>query len=121
MNDAALAAIAKATGIDARLLSRGALHGLRPLGFFRFALFLFLLLVVTGAVWALEAAWLRKRRAPGAKVLEVLAQGPRTIAEMVDDFGPAFDAEGNPLEAGESERVRTEAERETEAAEEVPA
>jgi signal peptidase I len=32
-----------------------------------FALFLFLLLVVTGAVWALEAAWLRRRRAPGAK------------------------------------------------------
>jgi F-type H+/Na+-transporting ATPase subunit alpha len=27
------------------------------------------------------------------------------IAEMVDDFGPDFDAEGNPLEEGESERV----------------
>jgi F-type H+/Na+-transporting ATPase subunit alpha len=34
------------------------------------------------------------------------------IAEMVDDFGPDFDAEGQPLEAGESERVRTERERE---------
>jgi F-type H+-transporting ATPase subunit alpha len=33
------------------------------------------------------------------------------IAEMVDDFGPDFDAEGNPLEAGESERVRSEDER----------
>jgi signal peptidase I len=32
-----------------------------------FALFLLILLVVTGAVWALEAAWLRKQRAPGAK------------------------------------------------------
>ena len=32
-----------------------------------FALFLFLLLVVTGAVWALEALWLRRRRAAGAK------------------------------------------------------
>ena len=32
-----------------------------------FALFLLILLVVTGAVWALEAAWLRPRRAPGAK------------------------------------------------------
>jgi signal peptidase I len=32
-----------------------------------FALFLFLLLVITGAVWALEAAWLRRRRAAGAK------------------------------------------------------
>jgi F-type H+-transporting ATPase subunit alpha len=27
------------------------------------------------------------------------------IAEMVDDFGPDFDAEGNPLEEGESQRV----------------
>jgi F-type H+/Na+-transporting ATPase subunit alpha len=27
------------------------------------------------------------------------------IDEMVDDFGPDFDAEGNPLEEGESERV----------------
>jgi F-type H+/Na+-transporting ATPase subunit alpha len=33
------------------------------------------------------------------------------IAGMVDDFGPDFDAEGNPLEAGESDRVRREAER----------
>jgi signal peptidase I len=32
-----------------------------------FALFLLILLVVTGLVWALEALWLRKRRAPGAK------------------------------------------------------
>ena len=33
------------------------------------------------------------------------------IGEMVDDFGPDFDAEGNPLEEGESERVRTGGER----------
>ncbi|MEX2241902.1 MAG: signal peptidase I [Burkholderiales bacterium] len=32
-----------------------------------FALFLLLLLLVTGAVWALEVAWLRKRRGAGAK------------------------------------------------------
>ena len=30
------------------------------------------------------------------------------IAEMVDDFGPDFDAEGNPLEEGESDRVKSE-------------
>jgi F-type H+-transporting ATPase subunit alpha len=30
------------------------------------------------------------------------------IAEMVDDFGPDFDEEGNPLEEGESDRVRAE-------------
>jgi signal peptidase I len=32
-----------------------------------FALFLLMLLVVTGVVWALDAAWLRKRRGDGAK------------------------------------------------------
>jgi signal peptidase I len=32
-----------------------------------FALFLFILLVVTGVVWGLEVAWLRRRRAAGAK------------------------------------------------------
>jgi len=32
-----------------------------------FALFLLILLVVTGAVWALEAAWLRRARPAGAK------------------------------------------------------
>jgi len=32
-----------------------------------FALFLFLLLVVTGVVWALEALWLRRRRPAGAR------------------------------------------------------
>jgi F-type H+-transporting ATPase subunit alpha len=34
------------------------------------------------------------------------------IADMVDDFGPDFDAEGNPLEAGESDRVHSDEERE---------
>ena len=28
------------------------------------------------------------------------------IAEAIDDFGPDFDEEGNPLEEGESDRVR---------------
>jgi F-type H+-transporting ATPase subunit alpha len=32
------------------------------------------------------------------------------IAEMVDDFGPDFDLEGNPLEEGESDRVKSEEE-----------
>jgi hypothetical protein len=27
------------------------------------------------------------------------------IAEAIDDFGPDFDAEGNPIEEGESDRV----------------
>jgi F-type H+-transporting ATPase subunit alpha len=34
-----------------------------------------------------------------------------TIAEAIDDFGPDFDAEGNPLEEGESDRIKSEEER----------
>ena len=33
------------------------------------------------------------------------------IAEAIDDFGPDFDAEGNPLEEGESDRILSEEER----------
>jgi F-type H+/Na+-transporting ATPase subunit alpha len=36
------------------------------------------------------------------------------IAEAIDDFGPDFDAEGNPIEEGESDRIRSQ-EREREA------
>ena len=35
----------------------------------------------------------------------------KAIAEMVDDFGPDFDADGQPLEEGESDRVKSEDER----------
>ena len=34
------------------------------------------------------------------------------IARAIDDFGPDFDAEGQPLEEGESDRIRSEEERE---------
>jgi F-type H+-transporting ATPase subunit alpha len=34
------------------------------------------------------------------------------IADAIDDFGPDFDEEGNPLEEGESDRVKDEEERE---------
>jgi F-type H+-transporting ATPase subunit alpha len=37
------------------------------------------------------------------------------IAEAIDDFGPDFDAEGNPIEEGESDRVATRDEHEREA------
>ena len=36
----------------------------------------------------------------------------KAIAQAIDDFGPDFDREGNPLEAGESDRIRDEEERE---------
>jgi F-type H+-transporting ATPase subunit alpha len=35
----------------------------------------------------------------------------KAIAEAIDDFGPDFDEEGQPLEEGESDRVRHEEER----------
>jgi F-type H+-transporting ATPase subunit alpha len=35
----------------------------------------------------------------------------KVIAEYVDDFGPDFDEDGNPLEEGESDRIRSEDER----------
>ena len=35
----------------------------------------------------------------------------KALTDMVDDFGPDFDEEGNPLEEGESDRVRSEEER----------
>jgi F-type H+/Na+-transporting ATPase subunit alpha len=34
------------------------------------------------------------------------------IKDYVDDFGPDFDEEGNPLEEGESDRIKSEGERE---------
>ena len=37
------------------------------------------------------------------------------IAEAIDDFGPDFDVEGNPIEEGESDRVKSEEGREKEA------
>ncbi len=36
----------------------------------------------------------------------------KAIAEMVDDFGPDFDEEGQPLEEGESDRIKSEHHRE---------
>jgi F-type H+-transporting ATPase subunit alpha len=33
------------------------------------------------------------------------------IKDAIDDFGPDFDEEGNPLEEGESDRVKSEEER----------
>jgi F-type H+-transporting ATPase subunit alpha len=38
----------------------------------------------------------------------------KAIAEAIDDFGPDFDEEGNPLEEGESDRIMSEEERQKE-------
>jgi F-type H+-transporting ATPase subunit alpha len=36
----------------------------------------------------------------------------KVVGEFIDDFGPDFDEEGQPIEAGESDRIRSEEERE---------
>ena len=36
----------------------------------------------------------------------------KAIAEMIDDFGPDLDEEGQPLEEGESDRIKSDVERE---------
>jgi F-type H+-transporting ATPase subunit alpha len=43
---------------------------------------------------------------------EIESQLGNEIAEAIDDFGPDFDAEGNPLEEGESDRILSAEERE---------
>jgi F-type H+/Na+-transporting ATPase subunit alpha len=43
------------------------------------------------------------------------------IAEAIDDFGPDFDAEGNPIEEGESDRIRSERDRGDESEEQAEA
>jgi hypothetical protein len=35
----------------------------------------------------------------------------KAIADFVDDFGADFDEHGDPIEAGESDRIKSEAER----------
>jgi F-type H+-transporting ATPase subunit alpha len=35
----------------------------------------------------------------------------KSIAQAIDDFGPDFDQEGNPLEEGESDRIKDEKQR----------
>src|ERR687898_811350 len=46
---------------------------------------------------------------------EIESQLGDCVAEGIDDFGPDFDEEGNPLEEGESDRIKSEEEREKEA------
>ena len=36
----------------------------------------------------------------------------KALAEAIDDFGPDFDEDGQPLEEGESDRIKSEEERE---------
>jgi F-type H+/Na+-transporting ATPase subunit alpha len=55
-----------------------------------------------------EKADLMKRIADGDWDDSVEAELGDAIAEAIDDFGPDFDAEGNPIEEGESDRIKSE-------------
>jgi F-type H+-transporting ATPase subunit alpha len=59
-----------------------------------------------------ESGDLMKQIADGEWGDEIESQLGDCIADAVDDFGPDFDEEGNPLEEGESDRVKSEEERE---------
>jgi F-type H+/Na+-transporting ATPase subunit alpha len=68
---------------------------------------------------------LQRLRSEDADLMEQIAEGNwddsieerlgNCIAEAIDDFGPDFDAEGNPIEEGESDRILSKEEREKEA------
>jgi F-type H+/Na+-transporting ATPase subunit alpha len=61
---------------------------------------------------------LQRLHSEKAELMQKLAEGQwddaieselgDAIAEAIDDFGPDFDAEGNPIEAGESDRIASE-------------
>jgi F-type H+-transporting ATPase subunit alpha len=53
-----------------------------------------------------ESEDLMKKLAEGDWSEETEAALGEAIKEAIDDFGPDFDEEGNPLEEGESDRVR---------------
>ena len=58
-----------------------------------------------------EKADLMSRIADGEWDDSIEAELGDAIGEAIDDFGPDFDAEGNPIEEGESDRIRAERER----------
>jgi len=68
---------------------------------------------------------LQRLHAESADLMETIREGKwddqvesqlgACIAEAIDDFGPDFDAEGNPIEEGESDRILSHDEREREA------
>jgi F-type H+/Na+-transporting ATPase subunit alpha len=62
-----------------------------------------------------ESGDLMKQIAEGEWSDEIESALGDCISEAIDDFGPDFDAEGNPLEEGESDRIMSEDEREKEA------
>jgi F-type H+-transporting ATPase subunit alpha len=71
-------------------------------------------------VSAFHETLLQRLHAEKAELMSKIAEGQwddsieaelgDAIAEAIDDFGPDFDEEGNPIEEGESDRIRRERE-----------
>jgi F-type H+/Na+-transporting ATPase subunit alpha len=69
-------------------------------------------------VSAFHETLLQRLHAEKAELMDKIANGDwddsieselgDAIAEAIDDFGPDFDAEGNPIEEGESDRIMSE-------------
>ncbi|HEY1357090.1 MAG TPA: F0F1 ATP synthase subunit alpha [Thermoleophilaceae bacterium] len=80
--------------------------------------------IKTERVQEFHEAMLQRLHAEKSDLMEKISEGNwddsieselgDAIAEAIDDFGPDFDEEGNPLEEGESDRIKDDEEREKE-------
>jgi F-type H+-transporting ATPase subunit alpha len=74
--------------------------------------------IKVGRVSEFHESMLQRLRSEESSLMEKIGEGDwdeeteqalgKAIADAVDDFGPDFDAEGNPVEEGESDRVKSE-------------
>src|SRR3954452_4948233 len=74
--------------------------------------------IKTERIREFHEAMLQRLHSEKSDLMEKIAEGDwddsieselgDAIADAIDDFGPDFDAEGNPLEEGESDRVKDE-------------
>jgi len=74
--------------------------------------------IKVGRVAEFHESMLQRLRSEESSLMEKIGEGDwdeeteqalgKAIADAVDDFGPDFDAEGNPVEEGESDRVKSE-------------
>jgi F-type H+-transporting ATPase subunit alpha len=78
--------------------------------------------IKTERVGEFHEMMLQRLHSEESELIEQIAEGKwddsieerlgKAVAEAIDDFGPDFDEEGNPIEEGESDRIRRREERE---------
>jgi F-type H+/Na+-transporting ATPase subunit alpha len=81
--------------------------------------------IKTERIRAFHETMLQRLHSEESDLMEQIAEGKwddsieerlsTAIAEAIDDFGPDFDAEGNPIEEGESDRILSKEARQREA------